>query len=121
MPITGPRLNMEHMFDAWESPPVGGVYRPMDRPVVVLIHQVLLGDTGSHQMTLAPPFARQHGLIIESLHAGRQLAWVRLNTGGWLALVTIEARTADGLNSLKMDLWLQRHQFMLPHQNYPGH
>ncbi|WP_199347652.1 hypothetical protein [Mycobacteroides chelonae] len=71
-------------------------------------------------MSLSPPFARQHGLIIESLHPGRQLAWVRLNTGGWLALVTIEAQTADGLNSLAMDLWLQRHQFMLPHPNYPG-
>ncbi|MGV0628580.1 hypothetical protein [Mycobacteroides chelonae] len=108
------------MFDTWENPPVGGIYRAVDRPVVVLTHQVLLGHTGSHQMTLSPPFARQHGLIIESLHPGRQLAWVRLSTGGWLALVTIEARTADGLNTLTMDLWLQRHQFMLPHNDYPG-
>lgn len=107
------------MFDFWENPPEGGTYLAVDRPVVVLSHQVLLGDTGSHQMALSPPFARQHGLIIESLHPGHQLAWVRLSTGGWLALVTIEARTADGLNTLTMDLWLQRHQFMLPHPNYP--
>lgn len=53
-------------------------------------------------MSLSPLFARRHGLVIESLHSGRQLAWVRLSTGGWLALVTIEARTADGLNSLTM-------------------
>lgn len=107
------------MFDFWESPPSGSAYRPVDRPVIVLAHQLLVGSTGSHQMSLSPPFARQHGLIIESLHPGRQLAWVRLNTGGWLALVAIEAQTADGLNSLAMDLWLQRHQFMLPHPNYP--
>lgn len=107
------------MFELWANSD-GGIYRAVDRPVVVLTHQVLLGHTGSHQMTLSPPFARQHGLIIESLHPGRQLAWVRLSTGGWLALVTIEARTADGLNTLTMDLWLQRHQFMLPHPSYPG-
>ncbi|TDZ82784.1 hypothetical protein DE4585_01576 [Mycobacteroides salmoniphilum] len=103
------------MFDSWKGPPGVEIYRPIDRPVVVLTHQVLLGETGSRQMTLSPTPARRHGLVVESLHAGRQLAWVRRNTGGWLALVTIEARTADGLNSLTMDLWLQRHQFMLPH------
>lgn len=71
-------------------------------------------------MSLSPLFTRRRGLVIESLHSGRQLARVRLSTGGWLALVTIEARTADGLNSLTMDLRLQRHQFMLPHPGNPG-
>ncbi|EIT89308.1 hypothetical protein MA4S0116R_3081 [Mycobacteroides abscessus 4S-0116-R] len=107
------------MFEHWRDCHAGEVYRPVDRSVVVLTHQVLSGETGSHRMSLSPTLARRHGLVIESLHPGRQLAWVRLNTGGWLALVTIEARTADGLNSLMMDLWLQRHQFRLPHRDAP--
>lgn len=119
MPKPRRRHIIECMFESWVNAPGGEIYRPIDRPVLVLTHQVLAGDAGSHQMSLSPLFARRHGLVIESLHSGRQLAWVRLSTGGWLALVTIEARTADGLNSLTMDLWLQRHQFMLPHQNYP--
>ncbi|SIM00478.1 Uncharacterised protein [Mycobacteroides abscessus subsp. abscessus] len=110
---------IEHVFDNWECSPEGGVYHPTDRPVVVHTHSVFLAEIGGHQMSLSPPFARQHGLVIESLHAGRQLAWVRLSTGAWLALVTIEAQTADGLNSLTMDLWLQRHQFRLPHRDFP--
>ncbi|SIK10222.1 Uncharacterised protein [Mycobacteroides abscessus subsp. abscessus] len=85
----------------------------MDRAVVVLANQVLAGDIGSHQMARSPRHAREHGLIIQSLHLGRQLAWVRMNTGDWLALVIIEAHTADEVNSLTMTLWLQRHQFML--------
>ncbi|AWG62842.1 hypothetical protein [Mycobacteroides abscessus] len=92
----------------------------MDRAVVVLANQVLLGDIGSHQMTLSPRCAREHGQTIQSLHLGRQLAWVRLSTGDWLALVVIEAHTADAVNSLTMTLWLQRHQFMLAHPAGPG-
>ncbi|MEU9807020.1 hypothetical protein [Mycobacterium sp. NPDC050853] len=106
------------MFDHWENPSEIEIYRPVDRPVVVHTHQVFLGDVGSHQMNLGPPSAQKHGLVIESLHAGRQLAWVRRSTGEWLALVVVEVATADGLNNLTMQLWLQRHQFKLPHTDY---
>ncbi|EIC67171.1 hypothetical protein OUW_05543 [Mycobacteroides abscessus M93] len=87
--------------------------------MVVLTHQVFSGQVGSHQMSLSPTLARRHGLVIESLHPGRQLAWVRTSTGDWLALVAVQASTADGLNSLTMQLWLQRHQFQLPHGDHP--
>lgn len=45
-------------------------------------HHALAGDAGSHQMSLSPLFTRRRGLVIESLHSGRQLARVRLSTGG---------------------------------------
>lgn len=107
------------MFDEWRNPPGIEIYRPVDRTVLVRSHQVFSGEVGSHQMSLSPTLARQHGLVIESLQPGRQLAWVRTNTGDWLALVIVEVATADGLNSLAMQLWLQRHQFQLPHWECP--
>ncbi|ORA28162.1 hypothetical protein [Mycobacteroides abscessus] len=70
-------------------------------------------------MSLNPTLARRHGLVIDALQTGRQLAWVRTNTGDWLALVVVEVTTADGLNHVTMQLWLQRHQFQLPHRDFP--
>ncbi|ORB49412.1 hypothetical protein BST43_23405 [Mycobacteroides saopaulense] len=107
------------MFDLWENPPEVDIYRPVDRPVIVRLHQVFSGQVGSHQMSLSPTLARRHGLVIQSLHPGRQLAWVRTSTGDWLALVVVEVGTADGMNHVAMQLWLQRHQFQLPHRDFP--
>lgn len=87
---------------------------------MVLSHQVFSAQVGVYQMSRGPTLARQHGLVIDALQVGRQLGWVRTNTGDWLALVVVEVSTADGLNRVTMQLWLQRHQFQLPRREYPA-
>ncbi|WP_078294481.1 hypothetical protein [Mycobacterium sp. D16R24] len=106
------------MFDDWCNPAGIEIYREVNRPVLVRANQVFGGEVGLHQMTLAPALARQHGLVFNPLQPGHQFAWVRTNTGSWLALVVVEVATADGANQLAMQLWLQPHQFQLPHRDY---
>ncbi|SIM08772.1 Uncharacterised protein [Mycobacteroides abscessus subsp. abscessus] len=106
------------MFDGWSNPPEIEIFREVDRAVVVRSHEVFGSGAGAHQLSLAPRLAREHGLVVRSMHEGRQVAWVRLSTGIWVGVITLESQTADGLNSVSMNLWLQRHQFQLPNRDY---
>ena len=36
----------------------------------------------------------------------RQIAWIRRSDGGWLAVVEMPARSANGRSRLAMQLWL---------------
>ncbi|MEU9806238.1 hypothetical protein [Mycobacterium sp. NPDC050853] len=97
------------MFDNWCDPPGVKILHRVDRPVVIYTHQVW--PSAGHSMRLGPLDARRHGLRIESLQPGRQAAWVRLDTGEWLALVFADVETADGRSKVTMQLWLKRHMF----------
>ncbi|MBN7374107.1 hypothetical protein [Mycobacteroides abscessus] len=65
-------------------------------------------------MSLAPPEVRQHGLKLDALQEGRQVAWIRQSHGEWLALVFINAASTDGRSRLTMPLWIQGSAFRLP-------
>lgn len=43
--------------------------------------------------------------------AGRQRAWIRLNTGAWLAAVDVPAGSANGRCRITMQLWLEPDAF----------
>ncbi|QSN49693.1 hypothetical protein I3U33_26215 (plasmid) [Mycobacteroides abscessus subsp. abscessus] len=65
-------------------------------------------------MSFAPPEVQKHGLKIDALQEGRQVAWIRQSHGEWLALVVINVASADGQSRLTMPLWIQGSAFRLP-------
>ncbi|BBX87862.1 hypothetical protein [Mycolicibacterium aubagnense] len=97
------------MFEGWRAE----VYRPVDRAVLVQT-TTLWVDAGPYSMGLPPRVAREHGLRFRYPHPGRQRAWVRRDNGQWLALIEVDVKTADGANTVTLQLWLQSHQFTLP-------
>lgn len=101
------------MFDSWVNPPGVEICRRVDRPVQ-MFGTGLWCRPGQSSLSLAPGDVRAHGLKIGAFHPGQQVAWVRLSSGGWLAVVRVELSTADGSNTVDTALWLQPHQLRLP-------
>ncbi|SLI19416.1 Uncharacterised protein [Mycobacteroides abscessus subsp. abscessus] len=112
------------MFEHWTDPAGVEILRRVDRRVIVDTHKVwsapYWGPTqsanaeGVRPMPLAPPEVRAHGLVVAPLQEGRQVAWIRRAFGEWLALVFVNASSADGQSQLTMPLWLQSDAFRLP-------
>lgn len=69
---------------------------------------------GLSSLSMASGDIRAHGLTIGAFHPGRHLAWVRLSSGGWPAVVRVELSTVDQSNTVDTVLWLQPHQLRLP-------
>lgn len=103
----------ECMFEDWINPPGVEILCREDRPVEVF-GTGLWCRPGSSSLSRAPGDVRAHGLKIGAFHPGRQVAWVRLSSGGWLAVVDVELSTVDGSNAVDTVLWLQPHQLRLP-------
>lgn len=53
-----------------------------------------------------PMWLKSTGLQIEPIMRGRQVAWVRRATGGWLAVCEVPAGSSNGQSHLTMQLWL---------------
>ncbi|SHV73078.1 hypothetical protein [Mycobacteroides abscessus] len=112
------------MFDNWVDPPGVEILRQVDRRVIVDTHKVWsapywgprqpANTEGVRPMSFAPPEVREHGLVIAPMQEGRQVAWIRRAFGEWLALVFVNASSADGRSQLTMPLWLQGSAFRLP-------
>lgn len=100
------------MFEGWFDPPGIEILRRTDRPVEVF-GTGLWCRPGRSSLSRAPGDVRAHGLKIGAFHPGQQLGWVRLSSGGWLAVVQVELSTADGGNTVDTVLWLQAHQLRL--------
>ncbi|WP_081343460.1 hypothetical protein [Mycobacteroides chelonae] len=119
--------NIEHVFDDlfrdWHDPPDLEILRRVDRRVIVDIHKVW---TASYWPPDAPAAGtarpsnsasyevKQHGLFVNVLQEGRQIAWIRLSTGEYLGLVLVEVSSRAGGSRLTMPLWLQASTFRLP-------
>ncbi|MCT7371450.1 hypothetical protein A7R75_20845 [Mycolicibacterium llatzerense] len=99
------------MFEDWTNPPDAVIYRPTDRAVEV---DTVAWLPSGPMMSLAPKPVREHGLKFDAFHPGRQIAWVRLSHGPWLAVVEVEAVTRDGLNQVRTVLWLLPTQLRIP-------
>lgn len=113
------------MFEEWVDPTGVEILRRLDRRVIVDTHKVwsapYWGPTQPHNsegvrpMSFAPPEVQKHGLKIDALQEGRQVAWIRQSHGEWLALVVaINVASADGQSRLTMPLWIQGSAFRLP-------
>ncbi|WP_234711413.1 hypothetical protein [Mycolicibacterium llatzerense] len=99
------------VFEDWTNPPDAVIYRPTDRAVEV---DTVAWLPSGPMMSLAPKPVREHGLKFDAFHPGRQIAWVRLSHGPWLAVVEVEAVTRDGLNQVRTVLWLLPTQLRIP-------
>ncbi|MUL48664.1 cullin [Mycobacterium sp. CBMA293] len=93
------------MFEGWQNPPDAVSYRPIDRPVQVLTTG-MFPAWGTSSVSLAPLPIQRHCLALEAFHPGRQIAWVRLSYGTWLAVVEVELTIRDGLIAVQTVLWL---------------
>lgn len=112
------------MFDRWNDPPGVEMLRRVDRRVIVDTTKVWPvtywgppepgNSEGVRPMQFAPHDVQEHGLRIDTLQEGRQIAWIRRSFGEWLALVCISVGSADGKSALTMPLWLQTNAFRLP-------
>lgn len=99
------RLLYERMFDDWVTVPGVEILWQLDRPVLVDTRKVW----PTAHMPFRPPTPRvqQHGANIKPRVEGRQVAWLRRNSGEYLALVVIAVRSADGASRMLMPLWVQ--------------
>lgn len=51
-------------------------------------------------------WVKSGGLRLEPSMPARQIAWIRRADGGWLALVMMNASSANGRSTVTMQLWL---------------
>ncbi|WP_132827775.1 hypothetical protein [Mycobacteroides abscessus] len=115
--------DFRELFTGWHDPPGVQILRRVDRRVIVDTHKAWPApywppdapNAGSvRPMSFAAAEVRNHGLHLETLHEGRQVAWIRQSTGQFLGLVLVDAVSRDGRSQMTMPLWLQSSTFRLP-------
>ncbi|MGL5441236.1 MAG: hypothetical protein ACRDDJ_02040 [[Mycobacterium] stephanolepidis] len=112
------------MFEEWHDPDGVEILKRVDRRVIVDTTKVWPskywgpaepGNTeGIRPMQFASHQTQTHGLRIETLQEGRQIAWIKRSFGEYLGLVFIKVGSADGCSKLTMPLWIQGDAFRLP-------
>lgn len=115
---------IEYVFEEWHDPDGLEILKRVDRRVIVDTTRVWPtkywgpaepGNTeGIRPMQFASHQAQAHGLRIETLQEGRQIAWIKRFFGDYLGLVFIKVGSADGRSKLTMPLWIQGDAFRLP-------
>lgn len=99
------------MFDRWENDAAYPTLFRVNRPVRVEIARALPDiGAGMRQDTL-PLWVRGFGLRLEPWMSARQVAWIRTSAGGFLAVVLLDAASANGHSAITMQLWLGPESF----------
>lgn len=96
------------MFDDWVPDSSGGLtlFR-VERDVQIDMWRVVPPTRfDKFRSDQVPMWLKCGGLQIEPVMRGRQLAWVRRTTGGWLAVCEVVACSPNGRSHLTMQLWL---------------
>lgn len=100
-----PRVIFAHMFDNWTALTLGHrTLHHVNRPVMVNTLRAFppSGIDRRHQ----PLWIRGGGLRLEHWMPGYQTAWLLREDSTWLAAVTIEATSTNGLSQITLQLWL---------------
>ncbi|SLI00810.1 Uncharacterised protein [Mycobacteroides abscessus subsp. abscessus] len=90
----------------------------VDRPVLVDGLQAFFG-AGGGRMSGVPMGVRSGGLRIEPWMVARQLLWLRVRDGSWLAGVELEAQSGNGASRMPMQLWLPPTALILETDHWP--
>lgn len=93
------------MFDDWSVELLG--YRTLiaiDREVLVYTGR-LFPSAGDRRDSIAM-WIKSGGLHLEPWMPGRQTAWLKLDTGGWMAIVDVPAFSGNRLSRVAMQLWV---------------
>lgn len=108
------------MFDVmgWDSSGMYPTLVAVDRPVLVDGLQAFSG-AGGGRMSGVPMGVRSAGLAVDPWMAARQLLWLRVRDGSWLAGIELEARSGNGVSHLRMQLWLPPTAFVLESDHRP--
>jgi len=93
------------MFEQWRQSDQYRTLCPVDRPVMIDTNKALPAGRARRADEL-PLWLKSGGLSLEPWMPGQQVAWVRRATGGWLAVVLMEAGSANGQSRVTMQLWL---------------
>jgi hypothetical protein len=94
------------VFEEWQDDPAYPTLYRVDRDVLVDVARVFPGLGGRRQDEL-PLWVKASALRLEPSMRARQVAWIRrASDGGWLAVVLMPARSANGKSSVTMQLWL---------------
>ena len=97
-------------FDQWKDTSDYPTLFVTDRPVLVDSRVFPSAGAARRQDELAL-WIRGEGLRLDPWMAGRQIAWIRLNTGAWLASVQIPAASANRRCRITLQLWLEPDAF----------
>lgn len=93
------------MFDQWASELLG--YRTLvavDRDVLVYTGRMF--PPASVRRDGIAMWVKSGGLHLEPWMPGRQIAWVKLDTGDWVAVVDVTAFSGNQLSQVVMRLWV---------------
>nr|AEX65068.1 hypothetical protein [Rhodococcus sp. Mel] len=93
------------MFESWQHSPTLHVFDP-PRPVEVALLPTLswaFMTAGRSPVSLE---TRAFGLRVERSQPGRQLAWIRANSGSWIGLVICEVESSNSKCSVQSQFWL---------------
>lgn len=93
------------MFEDWRQHDKYRTLYPVDRSVMVNTNKAFPAGKAKRADEL-PLWLKSGGLSLEPWMPGRQVAWVRRSTGEWLAVVVMEAGSANGQSRVTMQLWL---------------
>ncbi|MEB3023010.1 MULTISPECIES: hypothetical protein [Mycolicibacter] len=93
------------MFERWVSDRSHPTLFPVDRSVAVYASEALPCSLRRRANDL-PLWVKSFGLRIEAHMPGRQVAWLRRSDGGWIAVVLVEALSANRQSRVTMPLWL---------------
>ncbi|TCN53459.1 hypothetical protein EV641_106103 [Rhodococcus sp. SMB37] len=102
--MTGPGL------DGWVEPfPEAPILRRLREPVAVVvdISHVLPGSLGFARADQLPLRVRAGGVQLEAAMPADLWAWLRVADGRWLAQVYLPVRSANGLSSTDLWLWVE--------------
>jgi hypothetical protein len=67
----------------------------------------LFPGLGRRSQDELPLWVEACSLVLEPWMPGRQIAWLRRSDVGWLAIVLVDAGSANGLSRVTMQLWLE--------------
>lgn len=106
-----PDLVAGDLFDRWKNDAAYPTLFPVDRPVRVEIARALPAGGARVRQDTLPLWVRGCGLRLEPWMTARQVAWVRRSDGGFLAVVLLDAASANGHSAVTMQLWLGPESF----------
>lgn len=95
---------IEYMFGSWDLSPEFPTLFRVDREVRVNTARVF--PTSGIRKDELPLWVKACGLLLEPVMFARQVAWIRRADGGWLAVVEMPAKSANGRSRVAMQLWL---------------
>lgn len=94
------------MFETWPTQFDPPPHRTVDPPTPVLIRLSEAIARAPAKLGAGTPLRiRSEGLDLDQTIPGKLHAWARVNTGEWLALLTFQVKTGNGMGYLDIQQW----------------